>query len=376
MEKSDASLQLEEAQEPQFTLRDYAKHRLMEDMILAVRKAEKSNSSYLILVLDDHTKELFAGIWNLFEIMSKNVFQLERLELKRKEFPWTAAIYFISPTIKSVNNLISDFDKPDNPQYASAHVFFSSKLSDKLMKEMSECKGLVERVKTLTELNVDLNLYSDNIYHLDMNDSLNLYNMNLKDKGTDMYLNKIALQIFTAWAVLNEKPYIQYYGNSKISEIVSRSLVRHFEEFKIRAPGYEFKEPRAKLLILDRSFDMTSPLLHDYSYECLVYETVDSRDQADEICSAGPSKDPHGQSEKILNENDLVWRRFKNEHFAKVMVGISNEISRFVQENKNINAIKKGDGLEVSDMKDVLTIIKLRLIFLINFLVKYIFLFL
>lgn len=36
------------------------------------------------------------------------------------------------------------------------------------------------------------------------------------------------------------------------------------------------------------------------------------------------------------------------------MVSINNEISRFVQENKNINAIKKGDGLEVRDLKDVL----------------------
>ena len=73
------------------------------------------------------------------------------------------------------------------------------------------------------------------------------------------------------------------------------------------------------------------------------------------MCSQDKSKEAHGQSEKVLNENDVVWRRYKNEHFAKVMVCISNEISRFVAENKNINAIKKGEGLEVTDLKDVLS---------------------
>lgn len=36
------------------------------------------------------------------------------------------------------------------------------------------------------------------------------------------------------------------------------------------------------------------------------------------------------------------------------MITINNEICRFVQENKNINAVKRGDDLKISDLKDVL----------------------
>ena len=326
----------------------------LDDMITTVRKAEKGNNDYLIMIMDDHTKELFAGIWNLFEIMTKNVFHLERLELKRKEFPLTPAIYFISPTKKSIDLLVEDFEDPEKPHYAFAHVFFSSKAPDKFIRKMSEYEGVVDRVKTLIELNVDLNLYSDNIYHLDLNDSLNLFNMNLKDKDAESYLDKIGLQIFTAWAILSEKPYIQYHSKSKISEKVGKALVRHFEEFEAKSPGFSFKEARPNLLILDRSFDMTSPLLHDYSYECLVFETVENADTADSMWTEETKREAQGQSEKILDRNDIVWNRYKNKHFANAMVSINNEISRFVQENKNINAIKKGDGLEVRDLKDVL----------------------
>eukprot|EP00344_Euplotes_crassus_P001665 CAMPEP_0196997416 /NCGR_PEP_ID=MMETSP1380-20130617/3027_1 /TAXON_ID=5936 /ORGANISM="Euplotes crassus, Strain CT5" /LENGTH=394 /DNA_ID=CAMNT_0042413639 /DNA_START=760 /DNA_END=1944 /DNA_ORIENTATION=- len=100
---------------------------------------------------------------------------------------------------------------------------------------------------------------------------------------------------------------------------------------------------------------MTAPLLHDYAYECLVYESVSSAEEADRVCSEESKAAKHGKSEAILDRGDLVWHRYKTKHLASAMVSINNEISRFVQENKNINAIKKGDQLEVTDLKDVLS---------------------
>lgn len=100
---------------------------------------------------------------------------------------------------------------------------------------------------------------------------------------------------------------------------------------------------------------MTAPLLHDYAYECLVYESISSTAEADKICSEEIKQDKHGKSENILDRGDLVWHRYKNKHFANAMVSINNEITRFVQANKNIAAIKKGDQLDVGDLKDVLT---------------------
>lgn len=57
----------------------------------------------------------------------------------------------------------------------------------------------------------------------------------------------------------------------------------------------------------------------------------------------------------MLQRGDIIWHKYKNKHFANAMISINNEITRFVQENKNISAVKKGDRLEVSDLKDVLS---------------------
>jgi len=108
--------------------------------------------------------------------------------------------------------------------------------------------------------------------------------MNLSDVSSAKYLSKIGLQIFTVCSVLNEKPYIQYQGKSAIAEKIAKSVYSQFEDFRKKAPSHTFKEPKAHLLIVDRSFDMTAPLIHDYAYECLVYETVQSSDEADKLC--------------------------------------------------------------------------------------------
>ncbi|CAI2361502.1 unnamed protein product [Moneuplotes crassus] len=337
------------------SLREYARHRLLEDMISTVKKLERANNDYLILVMDKRTRELFAGICSLFEIMSKNVFHLENLELIRKDFPSTPAIYFVTPTQSSIDSIIEDFKDPDNPQYASAHVFFSTKLSDALMDNLSQNEGLISRISSLSELNVDINLYEDNIFHLDQKESLSLFNMNLNDVETARYLGKIGLQIFTVCTVMNERPYIQYQGKSKLAQKVAKSVNAHFQDFNKKSPDHNFSQQRGTLLILDRSFDMTAPLLHDYAYECLVYESVSSAEEADRVCSEESKAAKHGKSEAILDRGDLVWHRYKTKHLANAMVSINNEISRFVQENKNINAIKKGDQLEVTDLKDVLS---------------------
>jgi syntaxin-binding protein 1 len=129
--------------------------------------------------------------------MAKNVFHLENLELVRKDFPNTPAVYFISPTRSSVERVIKDFKDAKMPHYASIHLFFSSKLQTNLMELLSAEKAIVERVKSFIELNVDLSLYEDNIYHLDQENSLNLFVSNLKETTVAAYLSQIGTQIFT-----------------------------------------------------------------------------------------------------------------------------------------------------------------------------------
>ena len=46
-----------------------------------------------------------------------------------------------------------------------------------------------------------------------------------------------------------------------IAENVKEMLVNFYKD-----PAIKVKEPRGQMLILDRSFDMIAPILHDYVY--------------------------------------------------------------------------------------------------------------
>jgi hypothetical protein len=94
------------------TLRSYAKHRILNDMIENARRHAQSKD-YLIMILDQAALRVFSSCCKFFDVYKVNLYHIERLEVRRKRFPHTDAIYFISPTIESINHLLKDFDESE-----------------------------------------------------------------------------------------------------------------------------------------------------------------------------------------------------------------------------------------------------------------------
>lgn len=75
--------------------------------------------------------------------------------------------------------------------------------------------------------------------------------------------------------------------------------------FSSKSTGNDFQEKRCTILILDRSFDMTAPILHDFTYECLLYDIVSTPQQAEKLCSEESKIERQGQSEMVLDRTDI-----------------------------------------------------------------------
>ena len=93
------------------SLRDYAKFRILDDMVSIVKKHVIGDRDYLILVMDTSALKVFSSCCKLFDIYRAGLYHIERLEKKRKKYPNTNAIYLISPTKESIDRLIDDFAK-------------------------------------------------------------------------------------------------------------------------------------------------------------------------------------------------------------------------------------------------------------------------
>lgn len=78
-------------------------------MIEAVKKNSEFDKNYLIMILDQSAVRVFASVCKFYELYKVGLYHTEILEKKRKKYPKTDAIYFISPKRRSIETLIRDF---------------------------------------------------------------------------------------------------------------------------------------------------------------------------------------------------------------------------------------------------------------------------
>ena len=67
------------------------------------------SKDYMVMVVDDSALKVFSSCVKFFDLFCADFYHLEKLEVKRKKYPNTEAIYFISPSAKSVHHLLDDF---------------------------------------------------------------------------------------------------------------------------------------------------------------------------------------------------------------------------------------------------------------------------
>lgn len=90
-------------------------------MIRAVQPAAK----WKLLIVDKASIRFLNSICKAHEILEENVTVIEDITSKRQAFPNYEAIYFVTPTIKTMDKIISDFSG-DKPLYLAAHIHFVS----------------------------------------------------------------------------------------------------------------------------------------------------------------------------------------------------------------------------------------------------------
>ena len=82
-----------------------------------------------------------------------------------------------------------------------------------------------------------------------------------------------------------------------------------FEEFYQGANQSRIRQPRGSLIILDRTFDLISPVVHDFFYQT---NLVDIKDGLD---NNGSTKVDN--KTVFINDQDELWVQLRNMHFLE-----------------------------------------------------------
>lgn len=321
------------------SLKEHAIKRIIFDMINDIKSSAGSNETLIVMVVDDYTVKILSSIITMSDLLAKGVFSLEKLEIARESFPKFHGLYFISPSEASVKHLEEDFKDAKYPQYGRAHIFFAHSCTDSVLTNLSKNDNLVRRLKTCKEVNFSFLVRDNNLFDLGMSTALEIYTTKNDEINRNIILANLAERLFTVCTVLNEFPYIQYNKNSiycsKLAEYLHAKLSLFYK-------SKSFNEKRGILLVCDRTFDITSPFLHDYYYECMIYDLFNTKDNVTEL----PDK-----SSYKFDEKDRLWMKLKSMHIAEAFKELQTDFQNFAQ--SDISKMQRSGGNELQDFEQM-----------------------
>jgi syntaxin-binding protein 1 len=221
------------------------------------------------------------------------------------------------------------------------------------MALIKKCEPLLERIQTFTEINVNFLSSESNVFHLDFPNSLGkVFGVTPEPN----FLRTVANKLSTVCITLNEFPIIKYQASSIIARTIATIVQQDLIRYKGKNPGHwthgdptHPDKERAVFLILDRSFDALTPLMHDFSYQAMAYDMLTIDENKIKV-NVNKNDGTIEKKDALLNESDEVWVSQRHNHIAKVIETLNGRLKEVLQNNNNAALTKGGKKMELSAM--------------------------
>eukprot|EP00178_Gracilaria_changii_P007708 TRINITY_DN241_c0_g1_i11.p3 TRINITY_DN241_c0_g1~~TRINITY_DN241_c0_g1_i11.p3 ORF type:complete len:815 (+),score=145.71 TRINITY_DN241_c0_g1_i11:13024-15468(+) len=360
---------------PKGRLRSALQSRLLDGMI---RKVGNAADRWKVLVVDRAALRILAAAVEVNKLVDEGITIVEMLDMRRQPLPRIPAIYFVTPTAESVQQLAQE----PSTQHKSFHLFFTGRIPDFLMDVLRKNSALLRKVKTLIELDVQFLAVESRVFSLDRPAASlpQLYADKGKEANDEMTLVSERLTETCKLLAPRVDWCVRYDATSPTSRTVASLVkeqletarlelkVKDHEESKARQKeGAETRQPledmdededkvtRATLLVVDRATDMASPLIHEFSYQAIVHDLLTLNYQKPGGAHIEVPDNSDTSKTKVLQledeDKDPIWNHIRSKFIEEALVEAQNEFKRFLATDAAFK-IRGKDASEV-DIKDM-----------------------
>ncbi|CAG8817631.1 7918_t:CDS:2, partial [Racocetra persica] len=200
------------------------------------------------------------------------------------------------------------------------------------------------------------------------NSFFRLYSPKVENAIFDAELKKLAKQLLSVCVSLGENPLIRYqkgidldpdYTNKslpfKLAQLVQAELDNYTRIKSKLAPGslpLEIQRKRCVLFILDRTVDMYTPILHEFTYQAMANDLLPIVNSKKYTYSYVDDEGAPADKDAMLDETDTIWVDIRHKHMRDCIGQLMTDFNKFLVENAGFN--DKDKAANLNDIKKML----------------------
>lgn len=304
---------------------------------------------YKILIYDKFCQNILSPLIHVKDLRKHGVTLYFLIDKDRKPVHDVPAVYFVQPTHSNILRIVSDASRS---LYDTFHLNFSFSIPRPLLEDLASGtlnSDSVHRISKVHDQYLEFVTLEDNLFSLAQKSCyLQLNDPSAGDREIEEIVEKIVSGLFCVLATLAVVPIIRCPRDGP-AEMVASALDQRLRDHLLSKNNL-FSEggssvssfQRPVLCIVDRNFELSVGIQHDFRYKPLVHDVLGLK-----LNRLSVQGDKGGMRSYELDSSDPFWVANGSLEFPEVAVEIETQLNKYKKDIEEVNRRTGGnDGAE------------------------------